>query len=137
MRVTIKCALGQALLIIAFLTICQCSAKKEEAPIIPPITSPLSGDCIGYGVIIDSYTHITGEPAEGGVSLGYLRRGSLVRVLRRQIIKTANGSVSWVLADSNSQSFPLGFPSGWLKEEVMDIYDSESRAKTAAESMSQ
>ena len=107
--------------------LCACVAKREESPVIPPVTPPLSREYIGFGVITASFTHITYDPGEDSPSLGYLRRGSLVRVLRRQIIKTSGGFVSWVLTEGSQQ--------GWLKEEVIDIYDSERKAKTAAESM--
>ena len=124
MRVVVKSAIGQAFLLLGLLALCACAAKKEEIPVIPPVTSPLSRDYIGFGVITASYTHITAEPGEDSISLGYLRRGSLVRILRRQTIKTGGGPVTWVLTE--------GVQQGWLREEAMDIYDSESQAKTAA-----
>jgi len=61
------------------------------------------------------------------VSLGYLRRGSLVRVIERRTITGAGKPRSWVLTE--------GPPQGWLREDVMDIYASESQAKTASESV--
>jgi len=120
--------IGQLSLIFCLLILCSCNAGKEETPIIPPLTSPLSRDYIGFGVITASFTHVTAEPADDSVSMGYLRRGSVVRVLRRQAIRTGGSFVSWVLIEGNQQ--------GWLKEEVLDIYESEGQAKTAAESMS-
>jgi len=128
MRITLKHTLGQLFLLFCLAALYSCGIKKEESPVVPPVTSPLSGDYIGFGVITASFTHVTADPAEGSPSLGYLRRGSLVRVLRRQAIKTQGDFVSWVLTEGNQQ--------GWLKEEVMDIYSSESQAKTASESMS-
>jgi hypothetical protein len=124
MRVTVKYPLGQVILVMCFFTLCACSGKKEEIPVIPPVTSPLSREYIGFGVINVSFTHVTAEPDEDSSSLGYLRRGSLTRVIERRIITSAKGSMSWVLAE--------GPPQGWLREEVMDIYDSENQAKTAA-----
>jgi len=111
-----------------------CGGKKEEIPVVPPVTSPLTKDYIGFGVIKDSFTHITADPIDDSPSLGYLRRGSLVKVVRRQIIKTQTGFVSWVLTDSASGE-SAGAQHGWLKEEVMDIYDNESQARTASESL--
>jgi len=102
-----------------------CKAAKEEAPVNPPETSLLSRNYIGYGVITDSFTHICLDPSEQSESLGYLRRGTLVKVIRRQALKIADGYVSWVLIDTE--------PQGWLKEDVLDIYDNESQAKTASE----
>jgi hypothetical protein len=102
--------------------------KKETSVIIPPATSPLSRDVIGFGVINVSYTHVAAGPEEGGASQGYLRRGSLVRVIERRTVKKAAVSESWVLIEGGSR--------GWLREKLVDIYDNEGRAKTAAESMS-
>ena len=105
-----------------------CGEHKEEAPVIPPATSPLSRTVIGFGVINVSYTHITADPVEGGFSSGYLRRGSLVRVMERRTVKKKDFIESWVLVQGNYQ--------GWLRETAVDIYDNEGRARTAAESMS-
>ncbi|MCL2264418.1 MAG: hypothetical protein FWC22_00115 [Treponema sp.] len=116
---------GQLLLFIFVFIIFSCTANREEAPVIPPETSPLSRSYIGFGVITDSFTHITADPSENSDSLGYLRRGSLVKIIRRQLHKVADNYVSWVLIE--------GDQTGWLKEEVMDIYDNESQAKTASE----
>jgi hypothetical protein len=106
-----------------------CGGKGEEKPVIPPLTSPLSRPVIGYGVINVSYTHVNAEPKEGASSPGYLRRASLVSIIERRQIKTDKRAESWVLAE--------GVYRGWLKEEVVDIYDNEFQAKTAAESMTQ
>ncbi|MDR2596229.1 MAG: hypothetical protein LBC76_02800 [Treponema sp.] len=127
MRITAKNIFGQLLLFFFITSLCSCLLKKEENPVIPPETSPLSQDYIGYGVITNSFTHITADPSEESPSLGYLRRGSLVRIIRRQSVKTVNGFISWVLIEDSQY--------GWLKEEAMDIYSSENQAKTASESM--
>jgi len=107
------------------LTFFSCTRNREEAPVIPPLTSPLTRDYIGYGVITASFTHINEDPAENSASLGYLRRGTLVKIIRRQVIRTPGGFVSWVLTDGEQQ--------GWLREDVMDIYNNESQARTASE----
>jgi len=105
-----------------------CGTKKEEINVIPPVTPPLSGEYIGFGVIKESFTHLSTDPSQDSPSLGYLRRGSCVRIVRRQIIKTADGYISWVLTDGQQQ--------GWLKENVMDIYNNENQAVTASELLS-
>ena len=125
MRITAIHIIGQLLLL---LTLCNCTGKKEEASVTPPVTSPFSKDYIGFGVITESFTHILSDPSEDSSSTGYLRRGSLVKVLRRKTIKNADAFTSWVLIEGNQH--------GWLKEEVMNIYDSENQAKTASESIS-
>ena len=121
-------ALSQLLVALGVLALCACGAKKEEVSIVPPVTSPLSRDYIGFGVITSSFTHITAEPVQNSRSVGYLRRGSLVKVIRRQTVKEEGGFISWVFIE--------GIQQGWLREDVMVIYDNESQARTASESMS-
>jgi hypothetical protein len=132
MRITVKHTFGQLFFMLIIVVLCtlffSCDVKKEEIPVVPPVTSPLSGDFIGFGVITESFTHISADPSQDSSSLGYLRRGSRVRIIRRQIIKTQDGFVSWVLTDGNQQ--------GWLREDVMDIYNSENQAITASELLS-
>jgi len=129
----VKQSLGQLSLLVIFVSLIlflvfSCDSKKEEIQVIPPITSPLSGDYIGFGVITESFTHVTADPSQDSPSIGYLRRGSRVRIIRRQIIKTPGGFTSWVLTDGQQQ--------GWLKEDVMDIYSNENQAITASELLS-
>jgi hypothetical protein len=127
MRITANTAIGQAFLCIGILALCACNAKTAEDPVIPPVTSPLSRDYIGFGVITASFTHYKEEPSESSDTLGYLRRGSLVKIIRRQWVKSGDVQLTWVLTEGKQQ--------GWLKEKDMEIYDSESQAKTAAEFM--
>ena len=119
------------------LSLSSCNSKKEEIPVIPPVTSPLSGGYIGYGVITSSFTHVLSDPSDNSESLGYLRRGSLVKILRRQLINTSDGFISWVYVDDSEQDSAGTSPahSGWLKEEVMEIYSSQGQARTAAETI--
>ncbi|GHV52624.1 hypothetical protein AGMMS49579_10200 [Spirochaetia bacterium] len=134
MRIGVHHYYGQVLILLMVLALNSCNRKNEDIPIIPPVTPPLSRPYIGYGVINVSYTHVVEEPDPASPSLGYLRRGSIVKIIeRRPFINQGNPSSaggaaeSWVLADGGFQ--------GWLTESVMDIYDNESRARTAAESM--
>jgi len=136
-----KRGLGQLsflILIFFIFMFASCNSNKEEISVIPPVTSPLSGEYIGFGVITSSFTHILTDPSENSGSLGYLRRGSLVKILRRQIINTSDGFVPWVYIDdgeNDSQNLagPAVIQAGWLKEDVMDIYSAEGQARTAAE----
>jgi hypothetical protein len=138
MRIPVKYALGQLpvmlfALLFCLAALCGCSGKKQDSSeggsrVVPPVTSPLSREYIGFGVITASFTHITEDPSEGSASIGYLRRGTMVRILRRQTVKTNTGFVSWVLID--------GEPQGWLRESVMSIYESENQARTASETIS-
>ncbi|MDR0878012.1 MAG: hypothetical protein LBN21_08165 [Treponema sp.] len=113
----------------ALLGIVSCGARREDNPIIPPATPPLSRSVIGYAVINVSYTHLVEAPGLLETSLGYLRRGALVTVIERRQIKSLTTFESWVLV----QELPPGQYRGWLPERVVDIYDTESRAKTAAD----
>ncbi|MDR2434826.1 MAG: hypothetical protein LBD47_09700 [Treponema sp.] len=115
------------LCVMVHIALVSCGGKKET-PIVPPLTSPLSRTIIGFGVINVSYTYVTAGPEDGGASLGYLRRGALVRIIERRLVKNGSSAESWVLAEGSSR--------GWLREELVDIYDNEGRAKTASESMS-
>jgi hypothetical protein len=120
---------GQVLFLGLALFISSCGGKQDEIPVLPPPTSPLSRSVIGYGVISASYTHVAEEPNQRGVSQGYLRKSSIVRVLERRSIHNGGAMESWVLVD--------GAYRGWVREDVIQVYDSEAQAKTAAESMIQ
>jgi hypothetical protein len=128
------CRQGFFFLIFMCLFLGACGRNTGEIPLIPPPTPPLSRPVIGYGVVSVSYTLVTEEPGEGALSLGYLRRGSLVKVLERRVIKHRESAEHWVLAEG---TVPQGQSRGWLRESVVDIYDNEFQAKTAAESMTQ
>jgi hypothetical protein len=66
---------------------------------------------------------VVDEPGSG-VSLGYLRSGSIVRVLERRALNTKDGVESWVLAEGDYR--------GWFREAAARIYDNEAQAETAA-----
>ena len=130
------------LAVFSALNLASCKLNREEKPVIPPETSPLSRTYIGFGVITTSFTHINEDPIDESRSLGYLRRGSLVRIVRRQVVKTQDTYVSWVLTDGRQETMEsytseteTNSVSGWLREDVMEIYDNESQARTASEAM--
>jgi hypothetical protein len=100
---------------------------KGAAAVIPPPTPPLSRSVIGYGVISVSYTHIVSEPSPSAFSLGYLRKSSVVKVLERRSVNNGGVAESWVLVGDS--------PRGWLREDVIRVYDSEAKARTVAESL--
>jgi hypothetical protein len=122
------------LFFLLFLSLGGCGKNNGEIPPDPPATPPLSRQAIGYGVVNVSYTLVAEEPGEGEVSLGYLRRGSLVKVTERRVLKKQETAERWVLAEG---IVPPEQFRGWLKESVVDIYDNEFQAKTAAEFMTQ
>jgi hypothetical protein len=121
-------------IILLFLFSCE---QKEELRLAPPPMPPLSREEIGYGVVNVSYTHVADESGGQGLSLGYLRRGSMVRILERRIpggppSRRAGAPETWVLVEGR------GIESlGWLPESVIDIYPTEAQARTAAETLLQ
>jgi hypothetical protein len=131
MKIKVKHPFSQVLCAVYILLfVAACDGRKEETPVIPPLSSPLSQAYIGYGVVNVSYTRIstgTAEDAATENSPGYLRRGSVVRVHERRLVKSGGKAESWVLVEGDSR--------GWLRESLVDIYDNESQAMTASESM--
>jgi len=137
MKIEVKWPSSQVCrIVILALLISACDRKKEETPVIPPLTSPLSQSFIGYGVVNVSYTRVAAQPEEDNSagnfeedssSPGYLRRGSVVCILRRRLVRSQEKPESWVLVS--------GSCTGWLRESLVDIYDTESQARTASESM--
>jgi hypothetical protein len=118
---------GQGLILLAALFFFSCAGNSDEKPIIPPETPLLSRTVIGYGVISASYTHVAAEPNASGLSRGYLRRGSIVEVLERRSVNTQGTLESWIFVGGSYQ--------GWLREDLIQVYDNEARARTAAESL--
>jgi hypothetical protein len=72
---------------------------------------------------------VLNDPEQNEVSLGYLRRGSIVRILERRSINIREAPELWVLVEGTYR--------GWLREAMLDIYDLEAQAETAAENMTQ
>ena len=103
---------------------------------MPPATHPLTREYIGFGVVTISFAHLLSESDPDGVSQGYLRRGTVVRVIERTQITKAGNSESWVLVESNYSS-STGISRGWLQESSVEIYGSESQANTASKTMNQ
>lgn len=118
-----------------------CDRSRDELPVIPPETHPLARDFIGFGVVNVTFTHVLNAPGSQGVSEGYLRRGTVVRINERRQISNRGRLESWVLAEGNYRETAAGTgaPSsrGWLEEAALEIYDSEERANTASKSMIQ
>ena len=108
-----------------------CNLKKDEPKVSPPLTFPLSQSYIGYGVINVSYTRLSSGIDESGSSAGYLRQGSVVRIIERRLVKSEEKTEAWVLVESIE-----GNTKGWLKESLMDIYGNINQAVTVSKSMS-
>ena len=118
------------------IALASCRRGSEELPVLPPATHPLSREYIGFGVVNVSFTHLLDESGSNGVSLGYLRRGTVVRIIERRHIVSSGSEETWVFVEGNYQG-QGSVSSGWLPETALVIYDSESRANTASRTMSQ
>ncbi|MDR2746049.1 MAG: hypothetical protein LBB77_01255 [Treponema sp.] len=109
--------------------------QKEEIRLAPPAMSPLSRGEVGYGVVNVSYTHVADKPGGQGISLGYLRRGSVVRILERRVSGREAVPVSpetWVRVEGRDAG-----AAGWLPESVISIYSTEAQAHTASDALLQ
>ncbi|MDR0475761.1 MAG: hypothetical protein LBH43_19085 [Treponema sp.] len=107
-----------------------CTRNNANAVLNPPPTDPLSRDFLGFGVVTVSFTHLWEEPGGEGASLGYLRKGSLVKILERKAVNYREGTVFWLLA-----VYEDGALEGWFRGDSVEVYDNESRAITASKSM--
>jgi hypothetical protein len=121
-------------LILPVLLFSGCRRDSNETPVVPPATHPLSREYIGYGVVNVSFTHLLSEPGSNGTSGGYLRRGTVVRVIERRLAPAGEISGAWVLAERNYET-PGASSRGWLEESSVDIYDNEAKALTASKGM--
>ena len=96
----------------------------RKAEINPPVELLLSRGILGYGVVTASYTRVFNEPSVDGVSLGYVREKTILKVLERRLVKTGDKLEYWV--------FTEGDYLGWLPESVIKLYENEGKAETAA-----
>jgi hypothetical protein len=128
MRIGYSSRNGQGIVMAVLLFVMGCGARTGEKPIVLPASPLLSRDFIGFGVIVVSYTHVLDKPQSNALSQGYVRRGSIVKVLERRLVRKDGEGRPWVLIEGDYQ--------GWLEESNMQIYDNEPQAKTAAELLS-
>jgi len=128
----------QPIVLLALLTVLafSCRRSTEEQPVTPPATHPLARDYIGYGVVNVSFTNLMNENGPNAVSQGYIRKGTVVRILERAQVNNKGKKESWVFGESNYQGSGA-VSDGWLLESALLIFDSESQANTASKTMSQ
>jgi len=113
-----------------------CNRSSEEQPVLPPATHPLAREYIGYGVVNVSFANLLNENDPKAVSQGYIRRGTLIRIIERTRTNNNGKIESWVLGESNYQASGA-VSRGWLQESALLIFDNESQAITASKTMSQ
>jgi len=138
MRLNCFTANNQLFVLLLLVTVLEfsCNRSSEEQPVLPPATHPLAREYIGYGVVNVSFANLLNENDPKAVSQGYIRRGTILRIVERAHTNN-NGKVeSWVLGESNYQASGA-VSSGWLQESALLIFDNESQAVTASKTMSQ
>ena len=113
-----------------------CNRSANQLPVMPPATFPLTRDYIGYGVVNVSFTHFFNEPGSGGISRGYLRRGTVARIIERRQALIRGRAESWVFVEGNYQG-SASLSQGWIQEADIDVYENESRAITASRALTQ
>jgi len=113
-----------------------CNRLSEEQPILPPATHPLAREYIGYGVVNVSFVNLLSENGPKAISQGYIRRGTILRIIERARTNNNGKIESWVLGESNYQASGA-VSRGWLQESSLLIFDNESQAITASKTMSQ
>jgi len=113
-----------------------CRRSSEEQPVMPPATHPLAREYIGYGVVNVSFTNLLSENSPNAISQGYIRRGTIVRIIERAQVNNKGKIESWILGESNYQAADT-VSRGWLQESALLVFDSESQANTASKTMSQ
>jgi hypothetical protein len=129
MKIKVLKKYSQVIICLNTAILAACTRNTNERPIILPQSPPLSRLEIGYGVVNSSYTNVMDKPDKGGASPGYLRRGSVVRVLERISVMNRETVQTWLLVS--------GAFEGWIVEDAVNIYDNEAQARTAAERMIQ
>lgn len=92
---------------------------------LPP-TPPLSRS-LGWAVVVPSYAQVYDSSGASSVVLGYYRRAVVVPVSERRIERSKSGGVRWIL---NGGSEP-----GWIKESDLQVFETEAKARTAAEDL--
>jgi hypothetical protein len=93
--------------------------------------NPILSGGLGWAVVKDAYIRLKESPSDSARDLDHLRRGGVFRLDERELsssLQTTKASLQpevWYELDSDGVK-------GWVREESLDIYASESQADTAA-----
>ena len=104
-----------------------CTGRRNDTPVLPPETAPLSQSYVGYGVINVLYTRLSVETTAASPAAGHARIGTVVRIHERRLVRDGAATESWLLIEGDSK--------GWIREELVSVYANISQARTAAEAM--
>ena len=131
MRIRFVTIIYQVLLLIPLFFL-SCNRNSDAKQMIPPPTNPLIREFIGYGVVNISFAHVIDEPNQDGRSLANLRRGSMVKIIERQVQRNRGIPETWVLVDAQVSEESIH---GWLRESSINVFNNEVQALTAAGAM--
>ncbi len=99
-----------------------------------PANPPLSGG-LGYALVRDSYVRLKAEPRAEAADLGYLRDGSLVELLGRELASPdvgANPASSRAVLWYRIRALRDFADEGWVRETELELYASREQAERAA-----
>ncbi|AEJ19582.1 hypothetical protein [Gracilinema caldarium] len=107
-----------------------CFLANPEQQLHPPVTFLLSRSVIGYVVITNSYTQLLDHYGRKGVSLGVLRKGTILPVLERRILQDGESTTErWILVSGEEK--------GWIRESSGKMYQTQAQAQTALKNLLQ
>jgi hypothetical protein len=113
-------------IITLLLTLTSCTPKNNEIVLLPPATFPLSRPTIAYGVVNTNYTHLLESSDVLSGSSGFLRRGDIVRILERKLVRKGEGGDYWDLCENLNDG-----RMGWMRQDALQIYERLEMAETA------
>jgi hypothetical protein len=93
--------------------------------------NPILSGGLGWAVIKDAYIRLKESPSDSARDLDHLRRGGVFRLDERQLGSSAQAAKAslppevWYKLESEGVK-------GWVRDEALDIYASESQAEKAA-----
>jgi hypothetical protein len=119
--------------LLALSLLCSCE-KSPKIDIVPPADRPLSREVIGYGVVTLSYIHLLDEPDSGGISLVFLRKGTIVKILEHRSVPKGEMPEFWVRAQALDTE-GANKAAGWARAEAFQVYDNEEKARTVVEAL--
>ena len=93
--------------------------------------NPILSGGLGWAVVKDAYIRLKESPSDSARDLDHLRRGGVFRLDERQLGSSAQAAKAslppevWYKLESDGVK-------GWVRNEALDIYASESQADKAA-----
>jgi hypothetical protein len=114
-----------------------CKPKLSFETLQPPETPLFVKEGVGYGVVNVSFAHVLEKPNPVSASTGLIRKGSIVTVIERRAVPSAEDPAIrlWAFVEARGKE---GDPSGskpvagWLSGESLDLYENLAKAETAS-----